>query len=85
MPTARPNSVAQCAIGVLLLRLSEGVSQRASSESEAVIADAPNRMGVEYEYERQYVSDQGWRTRPDLTFVDAAGDLTLRAPQSAAR
>jgi len=50
---------------------------RVRSKSELVIADALYRMGIEYEYEKKYVSEQGWRTRPDFTFVDAAGELIL--------
>lgn len=47
------------------------------SKSELVIADALYRTGIEYEYEKKYVSEQGWRTRPDFTFIDAAGELIL--------
>ena len=47
------------------------------SKSELVIADALYRNSIDYEYERKYLSDEGWKTRPDFTFVDAAGNLIL--------
>jgi hypothetical protein len=50
---------------------------RVRSKSELVIADALYRMGIEYQYEKEYVSPSGWKTRPDFSFVDAAGELII--------
>lgn len=50
---------------------------RVRSKSELVIADALYRMGIDYQYERPYVSPTGWKTKPDFSFVDAAGELLI--------
>jgi hypothetical protein len=47
------------------------------SKSELVIADALFRMDIDYQYEKEYVSPTGWKTRPDFSFVDAAGELII--------
>ncbi len=47
------------------------------SKSELVIADALFRMDIDYQYEKEYVSLTGWKTRPDFSFVDAAGELIV--------
>lgn len=48
------------------------------SKSELYIADTLFRMGIEYQYERKFVSETGnWKALPDFTFFDPAGELII--------
>ncbi|NGP75146.1 AAA family ATPase [Balneolaceae bacterium YR4-1] len=46
------------------------------SKSEVIIANLLYEEGIEYEYERPFQTDDGWRL-PDFTFIDPAGDLII--------
>lgn len=46
------------------------------SKSEVIICNLLFEAGIEYEYERRFETENGWRL-PDFTFIDPAGELII--------
>jgi hypothetical protein len=47
------------------------------SKSEVIIANMLVEKGIEFEYEREFVGNNGQKRIPDFTFIDAAGDIII--------
>lgn len=47
------------------------------SKSEVIIANMLVDKGIDFEYEREFIGENGKKRIPDFTFIDAAGDLIV--------